>query len=126
MQSIEAKLSQSIIEAKVVTQQINVAPTFWPGVIDAGASTRCTIIRITKTSASGAEFFVNSAGTNYTIDGDFGNLRSSDDLFLTDEAVQFFLNGSILIKGEHIVRTSTYSFIFMFDVDPPDFILILT
>jgi hypothetical protein len=57
---------------------------------------------------------------------DNGDLRNSAEEFNNDEAVQIYLNGVNMIKGEHVIWTSKYSFSFGFSVDPDDFIKVIS
>jgi len=121
-QRINALLKQNKINALIKQQTIAVKVGTWPGIQVGTGPTRTSILYVSKSCLSGAEFFVNSGGLCYTFERDIGNLRPAAQVFLEDEAVQFYLNGSNLIKGEAVLWTSMYSFIFGFDVDPGDYI----
>ncbi len=85
-----------------------------------------TLLTVTKVVPAGSEFFVNSNGTYYVKEKDDGDLSTTSEEFLDNEKIQVFLNGSNMVKGDHIQWASQVSFIFGFPVDPGDFIKIIS
>jgi len=94
-----------------------------PGV---GGASRTTLLSITQQSPSGTVFFVNSGGAHYIFSGEAGNLGASALDYLSNEAVQIYLRGGKLLKEEHAVWVTEYSFILYLSMDIGDYLEILS
>lgn len=118
-------VTKSDINAFITRQDILVEIGNWPQDPLPTGATNTTVLVITKDSPSGTSFFTNSSGTHYTKEGDDGDLGITEPDF-HNEKIQFFLNGLNLIKADHLVWTSRYSFNFLFEVSEEDWIKILS
>lgn len=85
-----------------------------------------TLLTVTQSVPAGSSFFVNSGGTYYIKEKEDGYLGVDSNEFLYDEAIQIYLNGSKVIKGDHVQWTSEYSFNFGFAVDVGDTIEVIS
>ena len=97
-----------------------------PGTVGADIAELTTLLTVIHPMPAGSEFFVNSSGTNYIKERDNGNLGADSNEFLNNEKIQIYLNGNNMVKGDHVSWTSSTSFVFGFDVDPGDFIKIVS
>lgn len=88
--------------------------------------TLTTLLTVTKATAAGSSFFVDSGGTYYIKEKEDGYLGVDSNEFLHDEAIQLYLNGSKVIKGDHVQWDSDVSFVFGFAVDIGDTIEIIS
>jgi len=116
--ALESQIVIDALEIQLV-QAVDFQPTVLPSI-------RTTLLTITQAIPTGQDFYTNSGGTYYVKERDDGDLRDTSTKFLEDESVQFYLNGSNLVKGEHVIWTSQWSFVFGFAVDVGDFLKILT
>lgn len=123
---IRAELKKYVIKTTLRNKIIKPLINQWPGIVVGNGPVNTTILKVTQISFSGSEFYVNSSGVSYIHEQDHGNLRPHPLFFLQDDAVQFFLNGSNLLKEEEVIWSSMHSFILNFDTDPGDYIKILS
>lgn len=101
-------------------------PTGLTGTAGIGGASRTTLLRVTQQSPPGTVFFVNSGSTHYTFSGEVGNLGTSALNYLSNEAVQIYLNSGKLLKEEHTEWITEYSFILYMPVDIGDYLEILS
>lgn len=92
-------------------------------------STRTTLLEITGHCPAGSSFFVNSDGTNYTLDptSDEGFLGETEEEFLTNEKYQVVVGCLWVNKKGHIQWVTPYSFnLLSTDLYNGDFIKIIS
>ena len=87
---------------------------------------KTTLLTIHNKRTSGCVFYVNSSGTYYIKEKEDGYLGASASEFNLNEGIQIYLNGANLVKGEHVIWDSSVSFSFGFDVDPGDFVKVVS
>ena len=91
-----------------------------------GGFARQTNLEITGHVVAGSVFSVVGSGTNYTMTGQNGYLKSSADGFNSAITVQIYLNGLIQKKGVEVIWNSDTSFVLNKNLDIYDNILILS
>lgn len=118
------EVSERALESNVVTNALEVM------LVESAFFVRpyikTTLLTAIRKIAAGVTFFTDSSGANYIKEGDDGDLRDGPDAFKKTEQLQIYLNGSNLVKGEQVMWSSKWSFVFGFGMDPGDSIKIIS